>query len=136
MSISPISANPPVFQPNPQQNQMMQDFGALSSALQSGNLANAQQAFQTLMQDNPQAGNQNSPNNPFQQTLASIGSALQKGDLSGAQSAMSSLQQNMKAHHGHHHHHQATDQAQNATGSQTAVPSPLSASSSLINTIV
>jgi hypothetical protein len=61
--------------------QRQQNFKALGSALQSGDLAGAQQAFATIAANNPAvASNPNSP-------LAQIGQALQSGNLAGAQQA-------------------------------------------------
>lgn len=135
MSVSAVS-NPQIYQPNPQQQNFRQDFQALTSALQSGDLADAQQAYSTLMQDNPQlASTSSGSGNPMQQALASIGSSLQSGDVKGAQDALSSLQQNMKAHHGGHHHHHGgsgvgANSAQTTTSTDTG---PLSASSTAID---
>ena len=119
MSVSPVSANA-VYQPNAQQATFRQDFSALTSALKSGDMAGAQQAYQTLLQDNPQLasdGQNGNSNNPFQQALTTIGAALQKGDLSSAQNALQTMQQNMKAHHHHHHHHQDKDASASGTAS-------------------
>ena len=61
--------------------QRQQNMKALGTALQSGDLATAQQAFATIAAGNPaMAANANSP-------LAKIGQALQSGDLAGAQQA-------------------------------------------------
>ena len=64
--------------------QRQQNFKALGSALQSGDLAGAQQAFATLMAANPTAAS--NPSSP----LAQIGQALQSGNLAGAQQAAQS----------------------------------------------
>lgn len=64
--------------------QRQQNFKALGSALQSGDLAGAQQAFATLSAANPAAAS--NPNSP----LAQIGQALQSGNLAGAQQAAQS----------------------------------------------
>ena len=61
--------------------QRQQNFKALGSALQSGDLAGAQQAFATITANNPAAAN--NPSSP----LAQIGQALQSGNLAGAQQA-------------------------------------------------
>jgi hypothetical protein len=133
MSVSAVSPNPQVYQPNAQQNQFRQDFQALTNALQSGDLSTAQTAYQTLISDNPQlTATSGNSNNPFQQAIAAIGSALQNGDIGGAQNALSSLQSNMKAHHGHHHHGGGAS-ATNATDPTTASTNPLSGSGSSID---
>ena len=135
MSVSAVSNNPQIYQPNQQQQTFRQDFQSLTTALQSGDLASAQQAYATLISDNPQlASSTGGTGNPFQQTIASIGASLKSGDLSGAQNALSTLQQNMKAHHGHHHHH-GGGETQSATNTTSTTPtaSPLSASSSSLN---
>jgi hypothetical protein len=138
MSISTVPATPPAFQPNAQQGAFRQDFQSLTSALQSGDLSSAQQAYQTLLSDNPQlaSATQSGNGNPFQQAIASIGAALQNGDLSGAQNALQTMQANMKAHHGHHHHAQSTSDAANAAsvdGTQSNSADPQIATSSLLN---
>ena len=122
MSVSPISsssANPV----NPYQapladafKQRGQDFKALGNALQSGDLAGAQQAFAALQKDTQtiqsaqsQPSGQNSPGS---QDFKTLESALNAGDLSGAQKAFATVQQDLqtarKSHGGHGHHvHQA-----------------------------
>jgi len=134
MSVSAIS-NPQAYQPNPQQQTFRQDFQALTSALQTGDLSSAQSAYSTLLQDNPQLANAaNGSGNPMQQALASIGSSLQSGDVKGAQDALSSFQQNMKAHHGHHHHGGGAHGAASADlTTTTSTTSPLSATSTSLN---
>jgi len=64
--------------------QRQQNFKALGSALQSGDLTGAQQAFATITANNPAAAN--NPSSP----LAQIGQALQSGNLAGAQQAAQS----------------------------------------------
>ena len=73
--------------------QQQQNFKNLTTALQSGDLAGAQQAFSSLTGGSG-TGNSNSP-------LAQIGQALKSGDLAGAQKAMQQLQASRA---GHHHH--------------------------------
>jgi len=88
-----------------------QDFGAIGSALQSGDLTTAQSALAAFQQA-LQGSNQTSTDQPFgsnnqantdYQTLVS---SLQSGDLSSAQKAFASLQTDLQAtHKGHRHHH-------------------------------
>lgn len=59
--------------------QRQQNFKSLKSALQTGDLTGAQQAFAAISASNPNAIN--NTNNP----LAQIGQALQAGNISGAQ---------------------------------------------------
>ena len=103
---------------NWQQNQ--QNFKALTSALQSGDLASAQKAFSALT-----AGK--SPNSDSNSPLAKIGQALQNGDLAGAQKAAQSIQ-------GKHHHHGS--HSASATASITPSPIPTPTTSSTIGTVV
>ena len=122
MSISSVSSATPAYQP-PQQDPTRQSFQQLTQALQSGDLASAQAAYTTLIQNQPAQGANGASNsrNPFQQGLASIGTALQSGNLSGAQQALQTLQGQMKgAHHGHHHHHGSAGQSQQQTGSASS----------------
>jgi hypothetical protein len=128
MSISSIFSNSSLAQTDwsSPANQWKQDFKQLASALQSGDLAGAQQAYSALqqLQQSNQSGGQssnqqqaNSGNNPIQNDFAALGKALSSGDLADAQTAFSQLQTDMKAafqnggssgvqsaHHGHHHH--------------------------------
>jgi hypothetical protein len=85
--------------------QRRQSFDALSQALQSGDLAGAQQAFSSLSSTFP-AGITNDPNSP----LAKLGQALKSGNLSAAQSAFAEMRGH-KGHHAHHHHHAAAAQS-------------------------
>jgi hypothetical protein len=86
------------------------DFQSLASALQSGDLSSAQQAFAQLQQDNPrlaQALNSDSStsDNSRLNDLKSLAGALQSGNLAGAQQAFAQLQPGAQSAHGHHHHH-------------------------------
>jgi thioredoxin-like negative regulator of GroEL len=89
MTIAPVTSAsvsvPPPADP------MLQAFGQLTSAIQSGNLSAAQSAYSTLSQ----AASSN-PNSPLAQALSQIGNALQSGDLSQAQQALTTLQQQMQ----------------------------------------
>ena len=126
--MSPITSSYPAGA-----NPVVQDFNAIGSALQSGNLSNAQSALSTF-QKVLQNSSPTSPNQPFgKNTQAnmdyqSLTSDLQSGNLSGAQKAFSSLQKDLtptqstqssqSAHKGHHHHHVTS--ATNSTASPTA----------------
>lgn len=81
--------------------QTRQALSQLSSALQSGNLSAAQNAYNTLS-SSPLA-----QNGPFAQAIQQIGQDLQSGDIAGAQKALASLQQaaSQQQAHGHHDHH-------------------------------
>lgn len=86
-----------------------QAFGQLANALQSGNLAAAQNAYNTLASSPAAQGS-----GPFAQALQQIGKALSSNDLYGAQQALASLRQQQQAH-GHHHHHHGGVSSQNST---------------------
>jgi len=82
--------------------QTIKDFQALSAALQSGNLTNAQTALAALQKDFPASlqsaasqpfGNNSQANTDFQ----NLTSALKSGDLTGAQKAFASLETHLKA---------------------------------------
>ena len=114
MSISGISNSGGAFaQPSPQQSQFRQNFSALTQAIQSGNLADAQQAYATLAQSMPNGG----ANSPFAQSLAQIGAALQSGNINQAQQALSAMQ----AHGGHHRHGGASDKSSSSSNSSTTI---------------
>ena len=106
MSISGISSsttNP--NQPAGSQTNFRQSLNQLFSAVSSGNLPDAQQAYSTLSElQSSGEGPSPTSNTPLAQTLNQIGQSLQNGNLSGAQQALASLQQTQQAHGGHHHH--------------------------------
>jgi hypothetical protein len=66
-----------------------QSLGALVSALNSGDLSGAQQAYSSLSQ--LETSGPANRNEVFAQAMGKIGQALQSGDLAGAQQALSSL---------------------------------------------
>jgi hypothetical protein len=91
---------------SPQGSNFFSTFQQLASALQSGNLSSAQQAYNSLSQLMQNAPNGQS-NSAFAKAFNALGQALQSGNLSSAQQAFLSLQQDMLqglAGHGHHHH--------------------------------
>jgi hypothetical protein len=99
MSISPVSGGP-VYQPQSQNTGFRSAFQQLTSAISSGDLQSAQQAYSTL--SGLQQGQPNA-NSPFAQFLSQLGSDLSSGNIAGAQQDLQAFQ---KAH-GHHHHHHA-----------------------------
>jgi hypothetical protein len=75
------------------------DQQALGKALQSGNLATAQQeynAIQTLAQTGPFAGGNAYLKTNRETDFTAVGQALQAGDLAGAQKAFTELQSTFK----------------------------------------
>ncbi|HWA82500.1 MAG TPA: hypothetical protein VG820_03640 [Fimbriimonadaceae bacterium] len=91
--------------------QMAQNFKALSSALQSGDLAGARKAFGALQANAPK--NASAQNDPAAKDFDALGQALQSGDLGAAQKAFATIQQDMQAKWGHHggHMHKPTASA-------------------------
>ena len=69
-----------------------QDFEALGSALDSGNLTDAKKAFAQLQKDAPSQGG---GKNPLSDTIDSLGKALDSGDLKGAQDAYGKIKEAM-----------------------------------------
>jgi hypothetical protein len=134
MSISPISSAQSSYQPSSTQSDFRQAFGQLVGALNSGDLAGAQQAYSALsdLQGSGQGPSAN-PNSPFAQALSQIGQALQNGDLSGAQQALSALQQSHGGRHSRGHHHADSD---SATTSSTAVSSSTVPDTNAVNITV
>jgi len=118
--------------------QRSQDFKALESSLQSGDLTGAQQAFADLQKDLPNSSqttaatssNASAPTGQLGTDFQALQSALQAGDLSGAQGAFATLKQDMQSagatHRAHHHHHQ---QKADATSSSSQAATPTSATS-------
>ena len=129
MSVSGISAGlNGTYQPSNSQSEFRQDFGQLAGALNSGNLAGAQQAYSALsgLQNSGQGPNANSP---LSAVLGEIGQALQNNNLAGAQQALSSLQQPQGNHHHHHGHHHATSDSSVTTSAAAANSDSTSTSS-------
>ena len=124
MSVSEISSNGSGYESNmtvQTHKQQRQDFGALSKALGSGDLAGAQKAFAALQQDMQKmqqtkgAGSQAGQNSAVKTDMDALASALNSGDVSGAQKAFAAVQQDMKnAHKGVHHHGSAGGNVANA----------------------
>ena len=71
---------------------LKQDFEALGSALDSGNLTDAKKAFAQLQKDAPSQGGKK---NPLSDTIDSLGKALDSGDLKGAQDAYGKIKEAM-----------------------------------------
>jgi hypothetical protein len=132
MSISAISPAQSSFQPSSSQSAFGQDFSQLVSALKSGNLSGAQQAYAALSQlQNSRQGPSANPNSPALQALGQIGQALQNGNLSGAQEALSSLQQSHGGHHSHGHGHHHASGGSASSGSATTSSSAAGVSATL-----
>lgn len=102
MSISPLSASllsdlSQTHRQNPFQ-EVRQDFQQLASALQSGNLSDAQSAYSSIQQvlqsaqGSSGAASGSNGTNTIQNDFSALGQALQSGDLTQAQSAFAQLQ--------------------------------------------
>jgi DNA-binding FadR family transcriptional regulator len=125
MSISAVSSNTFKYQPTAVDDSQSRKnaFQSLATALQSGDLQQAQQAYNSLTQNSPIAAKRGT--NPVLQDFQAIGTALQSGDVSGAQKALTTFQDALKtAMQGHHGHHHKTESAP-----------PTSSTSSTDNTI-
>jgi len=135
-SVSPVT-NPCQTNYQAGYGQMVQNFDAVGSALQSGDLATAQSALTTFQQALP-ASSASPASQPFGKNsqantdYQSLTSSLQSGNLGSAQKAFSSLQKDLQpaqsthaAHKGHHHHHSssATTEAAAATTASSTVSS-------------
>jgi hypothetical protein len=95
MSTAAVSHTAPSQQLQSYFQQRTIDLKQLGQALQSGDLAGAQQAFSTLQslaQTGPLANSKAFAVTQRQQDFAAIGQALQSGDLAGAQQAFAQLQ--------------------------------------------
>jgi outer membrane protein assembly factor BamD (BamD/ComL family) len=102
MSISALSSSLIADLSQQQQNpfqQIKQDFQQLASALQSGNLSQAQSAYASIQQVlQANAGSAaGGASNTLQNDFAALGQALQSGGLTQAQSAFSELQSDFQA---------------------------------------
>ena len=100
MSVSPVSTGSNVLA---QPGGFRQDLQSLSKALQAGNLAGAQQAFESFKSDYKATHQVNSQGHyrvpkQVRQDLSAVGQALQAGDLAGAQQAFETFKSDLKAH--------------------------------------
>ena len=101
-----------------------QDFKALQTALQAGDLSGAQQAFATLQKDQPASSQAaQAANAPSQNSQG----ALTSGDVSGAQQAFAALKQDIqgagRAGHHHHRHGASVDKDKQATSANSSTSS-------------
>ncbi len=105
MSVSAISNTTTPNQNNVPSgfNQITQDFQALSNALQSNNLSNAQQAFAAVQKDiqnvsqGTQAAQALGQNTQLGQDFQALQNALQSNNLTAAKQAFANLQKDLKA---------------------------------------
>ena len=100
----------------------IQDFKALASALQSGDLTTAQSAFAAWQKD--MTGSQQSATgfgatDTLSQDIQSLQSALQSNDITSAQKAFSQLVQDLQSAHKSHHHHHHRSVQENDNGAST-----------------
>jgi len=108
-----------------------QDFGNLVSAIKSGNLTSAQQAFSALQTLSGSASTGAGTGTTTGTTtttggtsnsspLAAIGQALASGDIGAAQQALANAFNGSGG--GHHHHHHGGGGASTGTAATTALP--------------
>ncbi len=115
MSTAAVSSNSLYQQLQSFYQQRQSDVQQLGQALQSGNLADAQQAFnaiQTLGQSGPFASGDPFRSSTRESDFTAIGQALQSGDLAGAQTAFAALQSTF---------HQQNQPPSNSTGPAVVV---------------
>ncbi len=117
-----------------------QDFTALQSTLQAGNITGAQSAFAALLQDVQKTQSANgasslfAPGTPAARDLAALGGALKSADLTGARKAFATLEQDIQTSAqsgagsvavGNHHH--PTTPAQAASNGSASALNPAQA---------
>ena len=113
-------------------NQRLQHFQAFRTALLSGNLAGAQQAFAPFQKDmqtglqNLAEGGATSQHAQATKDLQTMGDALGKGDIAGAQQAFVALKQDLQAVYSRHVHHAVRADAASAQAAKAATPAPTS----------
>jgi len=93
MSISGISSSSYNYDPF---SKIKDDFKAISTALNSGNLTDAQKAYTTLKSDTSSV--KSDSNNPMAKDIQSLGSALDSGSLSDAQQTLAGIQKHLNGH--------------------------------------
>lgn len=152
MSISSVSNNTTPLQTSQMSGafkQRKQDFAALGSALQAGDLAGAQKAYAALQQDTQgigQARGGQGDKDDTTQTAQSgttstkdmmdqLKQALSTGDMQGAQQAYAAIQQKMQANQsqGHHHHHHGSGSQSGSSSTTSAANTTTSTPSASIN---
>jgi hypothetical protein len=145
-SINSISSSTSLYPADTQisRKQRTQDFKALQTALQSGNLSAAQEAFASFQQSQPNnssgitangAASTSGQNSQASNAFQSLQSALTAGNLSGAQQAFATLQRNLEgaaaSKSGRRHNHgssmNAVTQTDNSTSGNTTAESLISA---------
>ena len=121
-----------------------QDFNALQATLQTGNIAGAQGAFASFLQDVQTVASASGPNSLFapgsaaNKDLATLGGALRASDLSTARTAFASLQMDLHNAAPHtaisaNHVHRPLSQVDISKNS--AVPLPTISANQLATTI-
>jgi hypothetical protein len=138
-SISNANSTSSWFQTNPFR-QRQQDFQALGSALQSGDLDGAQKAFAQLQADAPpppppggqppqsasssSSSSSSSTADTIKNDFQTLADALKSGNLDDAKKAFSQLQDDMKAakqaHAGGHHHRHRAEQSTDAANANAS----------------
>lgn len=105
-----------------------QDLGSLFSAVKSGDLNSAEQAFSALTGQSSTTSTSASVAgatatvSPQNGPLAAIGQALASGDISAAQKALAAAFSGVTG--GHHHHHHSNASGSNATTAATTPTLP------------
>lgn len=123
MSVSSISASAPASQPPAQNSAFRNAFQQLTTAIGSGDLQTAQQAYATITNLQQQGSGQS--NGPMAKLLSTLGQALSAGDLATAQSTLADFQKS----HGKHHHHGAPP----STGAGAAPSTSATGSSNVLD---
>jgi hypothetical protein len=104
------------------QQQRQQGFKNLMSAVQSGDMATAQQAYADLTKGKSAVD----PSSP----LGQLGAALQSGDVDATQKVAQSIQASRSGHA--HHHHGGASATTASTASSGATTSTASATAAMI----
>ena len=130
--------------------QQKQTFSQLSSALQNGDLAGAQQAFASLQNSSGQGQTSNanttsstnssnsSSGNAITNDFQALSTALQSGNIKDAQSAFAQLQTDMKAKKGghHHHHHGGAGSSNTSTAGATSTNTTTTSSTTSVASLL
>jgi hypothetical protein len=118
VAISPVSSS--AINPNQSQgDDAWQQFQQLASAVNSGDLTTAQQAYTDFTNGPGAKVAQANPDSPLARALNQIGQALQSGDTGGAQKALAALRP-----HGHGGHHRQAASAQGTTPAAASAAQP------------
>jgi hypothetical protein len=124
MSVSGISSSRSAYVNMVQdaRKQSRKDLESLASALQSGDVEAAKQAFSTWQADvkSVQSARPTDQKPPLGDQVDALQGALDSGDVDAAKKAFAALLAKMQSHHRGHHHRHAAEPAPSTSSTPSA----------------